>query len=204
MTIYIFTDGSSFNNRCKDASLPQISSSGFVILNGDTKTSRVSINEDTDINHGEIQAIYNALYYVKNIIQPKDHTKIILLGDNQYSIKGLSEWMYSWMRNKDKYGNWRNSSNNIIQDQKLFKKIYQEFIMDNIFDISFYHIRGHFTKGKKKCYTAKFNKQNNTNISPNVLENLAKYNNEVDVLVRDYLMEYVNNYYFDKKFYIHI
>ena len=143
--LYIFTDGGSYNNGKKDKYKPEVSASGGIIVFHDKIIKEYySIKENENINYGELNAIYELLEISFRLISQNDLlqnvSSITVIGDNQYTIKGLQEWMYNWMKNAPD-GNWRNSNGVEIvkKDQILFQDIYIKFIRPEKYKINFYH-----------------------------------------------------------------
>tara|TARA_B100000686_G_C16312522_1_gene724078 strand:+ start:247 stop:684 length:438 start_codon:yes stop_codon:yes gene_type:complete len=65
----------------------------------------------------------------------KEPCQVKLFSDSQYLVKGMTEWIDSWVRR-----NWVNSSNEPVKNQNLWKLLLE---MSRIHDITWRWIKGH-------------------------------------------------------------
>lgn len=63
------------------------------------------------------------------------------MSDSQYVIKGCTEWMYNWKKNK-----WRNNTKQEIANRKLWEKLDYDITTHSInagYTVYFKWVRGH-------------------------------------------------------------
>lgn len=197
--IYIFTDGSVFNNGKRDSKeLPEVCTSSFVIVKGDEILYEDTFLNFDSISFGELNAIYQGLKKGIEYNEP-----IIVISDSQYCINSINEWMYSWV-NK----NWESNNGPIREELRERFEIIMK--MKEKYEMHFFHINGHVLERTKndKIKTAKqkkkdeqklndyydnFNKRNKIEISMNTFLKLASYNEVADNLAYNLLQSYLNN-----------
>ena len=98
--IYIFTDGGSINNF-KDKDKPSAGSMEYYIYDENKKliTHYSSYKDNITNNEAELLAVQYALTALVNMDDiDLDNTSIVISSDSQYTIKGMSEWIYNWQR----------------------------------------------------------------------------------------------------------
>ena len=194
MNYVLFTDAASFNNGKKDPSMPQHSYSGAILTyNGEIIKKFGHFNPNTTNNYGEIYAIYYGLKSSLNYLKDEgiSDIKIDLYSDSEICVRGLNEWIFSWKRNSDSNGVWHKSSNEVVSNQEIFKKI--DKILNNndikpIFknksipkSIRIFHIKGHVKSDKDFEKAIKtFKRVNGIDVPKYILKFLVNMNNEVD------------------------
>ena len=105
----IWTDG-AFNKK------HQIAGWGFYIINSNKqeKQFRGAIPNATS-QMGELCAAIKALSYIPT------PSKIHLISDSQYLVKGLNEWLYNW-----KLNDWCNNTGHTIKNKDMWEALDKE------------------------------------------------------------------------------
>lgn len=186
-TLNIFTDA-SMASVC--AGTETVGVPGFVAINSNDnipwnmKRSSNVFRETTN-NQCELYAIHIA---VIEAIQNMDNFKVInIFSDSQFSVFGLREWIFDWVKNmRDSV--MYNSSNKPVANQGLFMSIIYN-ILNYDLNVNIYHIRGHFNNNKVDEFITLFSKHNFLNdfIDERLAKELIKYNNDVDQFTRNRL-----------------
>jgi len=144
------------------------------------------LSYDSTNNSGEIQAVRLGIFLANMY---KHRFRVInLFADSNICISGLNLWLDSWIKNS-KDGMFVNSSRKLVENQDTFKNIIDDIITNKLY-INFYHQKGHVdVKNKDSMDNAidVFRRINNINPSTNLIENISKYNNEVDIMTKVYL-----------------
>jgi ribonuclease HI len=147
---FIFTDGSSRNNRYSDAGVC-LSAYAYIITKGKQILVRNSdgpyMKEMSQFS--ELLAINKAINKIKKS-EYYNGNQIMLIGDSLSAIEGITEFAYIWREN-----DWRKvSSSDYISNRLLY-----ESILDNIsnLDISFSWVRSH--TGKRNNFFYQLNSQ---------------------------------------------
>jgi len=89
----------------------------------------------------ELYAILKAL---KKIIKFLEFDTITIYSDSEYSIKSLTNWIFTWVKNK-----WKRSNNKPVKNKDILEPLYK-LIMKYKDKIKFQHVRSH-TKQKDYC-----------------------------------------------------
>ena len=147
-------------------------------------------------NSGEICAI---LLGVANAIAIKESTsepcRFNIFSDSIISIRGVREWIFSWIENANKNGNniLINSSGKPVINQFYFKTIFNQIILHNL-DVYFYHQDGHVNNNYARA-AKDFQKVNGIPLVRLGLssEEVSTFNNYVDGRTRDILRNFMNN-----------
>jgi ribonuclease HI len=94
-----------------------------------------SYSPHTTNNQMELLAIKDAIIYCID----KDISECKIYSDSQYSVFGINQWMYKWMRN-----GWRGSKHTIIANVKIWQEVYclWEHAKQKL-NISIHYIKGH-------------------------------------------------------------
>lgn len=144
------------------------------------------LSYDSTNNSGEIQAVRLGLYLAN---QYKYKFKIInLFADSNICISGLNVWLDSWIKNA-KNGLFISSSRKVVENQETFKNIIDDIITNQLY-INFYHQKGHVnTKDINSMNNAVevFKTINNINPSMNLVEKISGFNNDIDIMTKQYL-----------------
>jgi len=148
---FIFTDGSSRNNRYSDAGVC-LSAYAYIITKGKQILVRNAngpyMKEMSQFS--ELLAINKSINKIKNSEYYNKDSQIMLIGDSLSAIEGITEFAYIWREN-----DWRKvSSSDYISNRLLY-----ENILDNIssLNISFSWIRSH--TGKRNDFFYQLNSQ---------------------------------------------
>ena len=131
MNIIIFTDGSCITRKNK-----RYAGYGIVYPNGEFKNrSNHFVIEPVTNQRAELYAIYRS---IKQVVDSKiDFNKIIIHTDSMYSIKCLTEWIDTWIKN-----NWIGTNDQEIKNQDIIKAIYK-YILRYKDRIEFKHVKAH-------------------------------------------------------------
>lgn len=156
--IDIFTDGSyKYDKKTK------IEYCGYGIYFPNEEFSNVSRSfkhgEKTN-NRAELYAIYKCLKIVYKNIDKMKIKKINIFSDSDYSIKSLTVWYNSWMKN-----NWKNTKNKDVENQDIIKAILVKInkFSENNIKVNFEHVYSHTGKTDYKS------------ISNDIVDKLADY-----------------------------
>ena len=147
-------------------------------------------------NSGEICAI---LLGISNAIALKESTsepcRFNIFSDSIISIRGVREWIFSWIENANKNKNnvFINSSGKPVINQFYFKVIFNQIILHEL-DAYFYHQDGHVTGNFAKA-AKDFQKINGIPLVRLGLtsEEISTFNNYIDGRTRDILRNFLNN-----------
>jgi ribonuclease HI len=72
--------------------------------------------------------------------------KIEIYTDSTYLIRGMSQWIFGWMRN-----NWKNAEGEEVTNRDLWEAL-QDVVKKNQFEIDWHYVRGHIgTPGNERC-----------------------------------------------------
>jgi ribonuclease HI len=129
--IIVFTDGSYANSQA---------GCGIYYPNREFSDSSFKFMLEPLTNQrAELYAIYVAL---KQIVDKYGNSvKIILYTDSEYSIKSLTIWIYSWIKN-----GWRKQSDKkAVKNKDLFLLLYPLVLSLNS-NLNFQHVRSHTNK----------------------------------------------------------
>ena len=115
----IYTDGSCLNN-------PGPGGWGFILI-GDEYDDEVSGGEKyTTNNRMELTAVIEAIKYVKT------DQHIDIYSDSQYVVKGITEWVDSWVKK-----NWKK-----VKNVDLWRELHS---LNSEYDISWNWVKAHST-----------------------------------------------------------
>lgn len=87
--------------------------------------------KNTTNNIMELTSCIEALKAIKNKTIPVEVTM-----DSQYVIKGINEWIYSWLKK-----NWINSQKKPVENKELWQELYN--LKQQFADIKFVQCKGH-------------------------------------------------------------
>ena len=101
--VEIFSDGACSGN-------PGVGGYGAILKYGE-KTKEISgCDPDTTNNRMEMMAVINAL---KQLKRP---CRIKIITDSNYVVKGMTQWIHSWVKN-----NWKNSQKKPVLNRDLWE-----------------------------------------------------------------------------------
>jgi ribonuclease HI len=103
--IEIFTDGACSGN-------PGPGGFGAILKFGDSVREISGFEPSTTNNRMEMRAVIEALKQVK---QP---SRIRIVTDSTYVVKGMTEWVRGWIRR-----NWKNSRNQPVLNKDLWERL---------------------------------------------------------------------------------
>ena len=121
-SVEIFTDGGCRGN-------PGPGGYGCIIRNGDKVLELKGANPQTTNNIMEMTA---AIVALKELSGPH---KVILSTDSQYLVKGMTEWIKSWIK-KD----WKTSSRQPVKNKELWQELHS---LSNKHEITWVWVKGH-------------------------------------------------------------
>lgn len=128
--ITIFVDGGVQNNGQRDC---YGACAYLILMDGLYLNENTECIYDTTNNRAEMQAILNALYYIKD---NRLHThNITIHSDSQYCVNGCTAWMYSWVKKKFM----RDGFN--IPNSDLWQEMYR--LVSNFPNLKFNWVKGH-------------------------------------------------------------
>ena len=156
--------------------------------------------KDFTINESELEAIHIGVLLGLSLANsnPNTHYRINIFSDSMISIKGLTEWVYSWHRNCMN-GIWYNYNREPVSNQYLYMQII-ETILKFKPTLQFYHIKGHYDNcitsnginmdkiAKLEEFKQSFSKVNRIGEDTTIDNNLARFfiiaNNSIDLDTR--------------------
>ena len=131
-TIYIFVDGSVYNNGIKGKAY-----GGMGIFVSDNHSLNRSIkldpSEKISNNVAEIKACIEAIKLVKDT-----YKKIIIYSDSQYTINCITKWAKLWQHH-----GWQRRVKTKMVEIKNKELIIELYNLYNKYDIRFIHVRSH-------------------------------------------------------------
>lgn len=113
MQIAVYTDGGCSGNPGRGAW-------AFVVVDPaarSTLAARSGSHSHTTNNRMELQAVIQALDTVR---RTRADAAVSLYTDSKYVQKGITEWIYNWMKN-----NWRSASKKPIKNVELWQALYR-------------------------------------------------------------------------------
>ena len=127
-SLIVFTDGSSLGNPGPGGwgvllAYPKLDE---LIELGGTKLK-------TTNNEMELTAIVSALSYAIN-----SEAHVHLYTDSQYAINGVTDWMYTWVKN-----GWQTSTKEPVKNKEIWEMLYTLVTERGEKTISWHHVRGH-------------------------------------------------------------
>ena len=121
-SVEIFTDGACSGN-------PGIGGYGALLRSSDREKEIFGCEPLTTNNRMELTAVIKALEALKKPCRVKITT------DSNYVVKGITTWIFSWMKNQ-----WKNSRKENVINQDLWKKLFE---LSQPHDISWQWIKSH-------------------------------------------------------------
>jgi len=142
--LFVFTDGSQIREKGTHKSLAVAFAYVIKKRSGETLRSKTRSMLPTDTNQrAELNAIYESLLCIMDeyINNQKNINEINIYTDSEYSMKSLTVWCLSWIRN-----GWKNSKNQAVKNKDIIEptlNILREFKEKNNVKINIRHIRSH-------------------------------------------------------------
>jgi ribonuclease HI len=193
MPYNIFTDGAASNNGGYNKNKPILSASSYVIYNSEWEVEKTNavFNANQTNNFSELYAILIALLdlddYLLNLFFKRIKQTVYIYSDSILCVNTFNKWWKNWWRNsgKDLDRTWYGSAGTEVANQPLIKAIVKTFLLNDKYDIHFFHISGHIDVSKpKEVQKAQkiYEKNNNCEIDIEHLEDLLIANNLCDRL----------------------
>lgn len=191
---HIFTDGAASNNGGYNKNKPILSASSYVIYNSEWEVmfDNAVFNANQTNNFSELYAILLALIdlgeHLSDRFFKRVKQEIEIYSDSILCVNTFNKWWKSWWKNagKDFDRTWYSSAGTEVANQPVIKAIIKTFIMNEKYDIHFFHISSHVDILKsKEVKKAKeiYEKNNKCKIDVEHLEDLLIANNLCDRLV---------------------
>ncbi|NBX74882.1 MAG: ribonuclease HI [Alphaproteobacteria bacterium] len=121
-TVEIFTDGACSGN-------PGRGGWGALLRYGGQEKELSGAEDDTTNNRMELRAAIEALKALKKT------SKIVLITDSEYVMKGITEWVPGWVKK-----GWKTSSNQPVKNRDLWEELYA---LSKQHSIAWQWVRGH-------------------------------------------------------------
>lgn len=206
--ISVYTDGA----KCKDLSV-----GGCIITDNESTSpmvhkllgSKVKISLDSTNNEGELFGIMMAL----DLLDGNNKDPYYLYSDSEYCVNSLNNWILNWFNTYELYRinkilspKMMGSSGEPVKNCRLFCTIINTIVHKNI-NIRFMHIKGHLSPYKHDDILKQIKYMEKLN--PDTAwayvdaQNTNSFNEMIDSLVKEKLINYKNGIYFmeDKEFY---
>lgn len=136
--IKIYTDGACSGN-------PGPGGYGSIIILDDNYVEELGDRSaSTTNNRMELSAVIEALRKVKHLAKSVDQVDVYT--DSVYVIKGITQWVFGWLKN-----NWKNAEDSEVVNQDLWKDLHQ---LVQLFPkkIKWSYVRGHNgDDGNERC-----------------------------------------------------
>ena len=89
---------------------------------------------------GAIEALEHMLVHHEQYFRKGEETKIEIVSDSQYVVKGMNEWIRKWKSN-----GWVSHGGEAVKNEKLWRKLDRlRLDLENIgYEVSFRHVKGH-------------------------------------------------------------
>lgn len=133
--VYIYTDGSTFNNGKKNAV------GGYGVFFSDTNIPEVSAPVDGPKVTNNVAELLALEYALKAARQYK--LKATIYTDSQYAINCLTKWCQKWQQNGWVSSGYRGGPPKPIKNRELIEKCYNDLIKSNC---TLQHINSHTGK----------------------------------------------------------
>jgi ribonuclease HI len=124
--ISIFTDGACSGN-------PGPGGWGVLIHYGHHCIELSGGEKATTNNRMEMMAVIRALEWAKN---ERITTGLTIISDSQYVIKGITEWIFGWIRN-----GWKTSAKKSVENQDLWQNMWT--LTQELGEVHWQWVRGH-------------------------------------------------------------
>jgi ribonuclease HI len=120
--VEIFTDGACSGN-------PGVGGYGVILRSINLEKELSGCIQMTTNNRMELTAVIKALETLKK------PCKVKVVTDSNYVVRGMTEWVFKWMKN-----NWKNSQKKSVLNKDLWERL---LTLSNLHDIKWEWIRGH-------------------------------------------------------------
>ncbi len=120
--VEIFTDGACSGN-------PGVGGYGVILRSGSREKELCGCDPMTTNNRMELTAVIKALEALKNPCRVK------VVTDSNYVVRGITVWIFKWLKN-----NWKNSQKRNVINQDLWERLLN---LSNPHDIKWEWIKGH-------------------------------------------------------------
>lgn len=134
--IVIHTDGACSGN-------PGPGGWGSIVCFPDGHVRELGDSRDnTTNNQMELQAVISALHFISKNPEP-----VIVFTDSTYVIRGITQWIWGWMRR-----GWKNSQDEAVANTFLWKELWSLVEGRGRSSIEWHYVRGHQgTPGNERC-----------------------------------------------------
>jgi ribonuclease HI len=127
--VYIYTDGSSLNAKKYELGYDWWGGSGAVLLyKGHELRLSEPLHNGTN-QQSEIYAVTMSLRALKRV------SKVMVVTDSKYVIKGVTEWSYGWVRK-----GWVTTAGTPVKNKELWQDLLAECAKH---DVLFKWVKGH-------------------------------------------------------------
>ena len=190
-TVNIFCDASIVTLKNET-----IGCTGVTVVVGDNAQQVYNyqrIIRNSTNNNSEIRAIADALYFAM-VYNPNRSKKINIFSDSLICIRGLNEWIYNWVKDYHREGRLKSTSGD-VKNQDIIISILNT-ILSNKIQVKFYHQKGHVNKSNIHNAMEVFKTTNHLSyVDMDLIQKISEFNNFVDNSSRDYLYNYIQNFY---------
>lgn len=185
--LYLFADASTLKSDYEE-----FSSSGVIAVAEDEDGERREVGTDLEIlrwssnNRGELDAILLAVNFA--VLNKKLYDDIYIFSDSKVSVFTLRQWIFNWRIFRDKI--LVKTDNNQAENQDIIRAIIRT-IVHNKLKVRFVHQRGHINPNnitKAKIDFCESNGIKTSMVSDEFISFISEYNNKVDKMSRDYLL----------------
>ena len=116
---------------CTDASMRTFLDSGRVFTCSgaiciNNMQERYTVTADSTNNRGELLGVYIGVKLAEEMLlrEPGRYSRVNLYSDSQFSIFGLTKWIYGWIKTIDNNGVMYGSNKEPVKNQDLFAMIF--------------------------------------------------------------------------------
>ena len=120
--VEVFTDGACSGN-------PGVGGYGVILRSGEREKELSGCEPMTTNNRMELTAVVKALETLKK------HCRVKVVTDSNYVVKGMTLWIYTWLKN-----NWKNSQKQDVVNRDLWEKLLR---LSKGHEISWEWVKGH-------------------------------------------------------------
>lgn len=120
--VEIFTDGACSGN-------PGVGGYGVILRSGQSERELSGCDQMTTNNRMELTAA------IKGIEALKRPCTVRLVTDSNYVVRGMTSWIFNWMKN-----NWKNSQKQEVLNRDLWERL---FDLSRAHDIQWVWVKGH-------------------------------------------------------------
>jgi ribonuclease HI len=168
-TIYVFSDGNVKNNGKTNAK------GGYSIYFPDNEFNQFNktrlVTTDPTNNKVELTGIKTIVKTINENINIFNKKEVVVCTDSQYSIKCVTLWYKSWLKN-----NWKNAKGEPVKNKELIESIlnFMEKIAEGGCHVKFKHVFGHTKEPKDKTSMEWFLWNGNNIVDTNINKLLEK------------------------------